>query len=144
MVSLAKRSVASCFMCRSRVDGKKRTGQVLFLRPRHDDVLKAERAGRCTWSPPAPRPFLASSPSRVCRFRGGRQRVHRVLLVSSVYHKPSTRGQYTNGKHLDREREKTASRTACGFAQTLHVQSGQKRSSCPWLGTPHLPASCDT
>src|SRR6266566_262846 len=41
MGSLTKRSAASCFMSRSSVDGKKRNGTVLFLRPRHDDVLAA-------------------------------------------------------------------------------------------------------
>ena len=119
------------------------TGQILFLRPRPDDVLKAERAGRCTWSPPAHRPFLACSPSSVCRFRGGRQRVHRALLVPSAHHKRSTGGQDNNGKHLDRGREKTASRTACGLAQALHLHSWQKRGGFPSRGTPHLPAFRD-
>src|SRR5947208_3694791 len=84
------------------------TGQVLFLRPRRDDVLKAERAGGCTWSPPAHRPFLASSLRSISRCKEGTQMHHCALLVSSAHHKRSTGGRYNNGKHLDKGREKAA------------------------------------
>jgi hypothetical protein len=40
-------------------------------------------------------------------------------LGSSVHYKDSTGGQYTNGSHLDRERENAARRTACGFRKTM-------------------------
>src|SRR5437588_11835796 len=115
MGSRRKPSVALCFMCRSRVDGKKRngTGPVPPTEARCGPGSK--RAGGCVWSPQAHQPFLASSLRRVSRCREGRPMVHCALLVSSAHHKPSTGGRSNNGKHLDKGREKAESRINYGL-----------------------------
>ncbi len=121
------------------------TGQVL-LRQRRDDVLKAERAYGCAWSPPAHRPFLASSPSRVCKCRERKERVCHALPVVLRQNKSSRGRRCDNGEHLDRgrEREKAGSRIDRGLAQAVPLQSRQKRGGFPSLGTPHVHASGDT
>ena len=82
----------------------------------------SKRACGCVWSLQAHRPFLVSSLRRVCRRREGTKMVHCALLVSSTHHKHSTGGQYNNGEHLDRGREKA------GTLQS-HFFGGKRR--CP-------------
>ena len=63
--------------------------------------------------------------------QGSTQMVPCVLLVSSAHHKPSTAGRSNTWKHLDKGREKAASRTGRGLAQALHLHSRQKRGGFP-------------
>ncbi len=91
----------------------------------------SKRACGCVWSLQAHRPFLVSSLRRVCRRREGTKMVHCALLVSSTHHNHSTGGQYNNGEHLDRGREKAGSRIDRGLAQARHLHSRQKRGGFP-------------
>src|SRR5437667_60942 len=106
MGSRRKPSVASCFMCRSRVDGKKRNGTGPVPPTEARCCPGSKRAGGCVWPPQAHQPFLASSLRRVSRCREGTPMVPCALLVLSAHHKPSTGGRSNNGEDLDRGREK--------------------------------------
>jgi len=53
--------------------------------------------------------------------------VYCALLVSSAPNKLSRGGRSNNGEHLDRGREKVASRTNRELAQARHLHSRQKR-----------------
>jgi hypothetical protein len=79
--------------------------------------------GLCTLLPLS----LASSLCRICLCRERVELVCCVLLVPSAHHKPSTGARSTNGKPLDKGREKAGSRTARGLAQAVHAPSRQKR-----------------
>ena len=103
--------------------------QVLFLRPKHDDVLAArELMDACGAHEPIDLSLLASSLCHVSRCREGTQMVHCALLVSSAHHKHSREGRSNNGQYLDKGREKggkqNRSWVGVGTPPALQVEAG--------------------
>src|SRR5438034_10645274 len=84
--------------------------------------------------------FPCLFPAPCQQMQGRTQMGHCVLLISSAHHQHSTGRRYNNGEHLDRGREKAASRIDRGLTQTRRLHSRQKWGGFPSPGTTRVPA----
>jgi hypothetical protein len=143
-----KRSVASCFMCRSGVDNKKLNCDVTVLRRRHNSVLAAWELAD-VWFPPAQRPHLASSQHIGSGFRERTQivyvryRSHRHTTSVAQQDGAPTGSTWTGGG------KRRQARPLLGFGKLYTCTPGRSQAVfhhrgqrvCPNTVTSELPSS---